>query len=112
MNHKPVEFCSHFDLAAQARIGTHIKSEIEHVIFHAFRFRQKRFPFLFDLDLAGGAGAGAATLSLNAGNGIFHRRFHDARALAHGNRARLSGLVDESDLKHAATLAAKSRAFD
>src|SRR6185437_3945607 len=65
---QPIELVGDLDLARQPRIGPHVVTEIEHVLFHRRWFAGLLAPGFVDINVAGGAGAGTAALRLNAGN--------------------------------------------
>jgi hypothetical protein len=99
-HHEAVEVVGYLDLARQARVRTHVETEIQHVFFHRGRSADLLAPGFVDIDVTGRAGTGAAAFGLDAWNGVANRGFHHGRAVLDINGSFFAGVVDKVDFGH------------
>src|SRR5689334_13375838 len=99
-HHETVEFITHFYLARQAGIGTHVIAEVEHVFFHWRRSTGFFAPGLIDVDMTGCTGTRTAAFGLDPRNIVAKGRLHHRRAVLGFDRAGGPAGVDISDLSH------------
>lgn len=100
-HNQPVQFRLNPDLAGQTGIGPHIEGEIEHVFFHALRRGQAVLPGRINIDMACRTGTGPTALSLNPGDGIANRGFHQSGPILGRHRTRGALRINKSDCGHA-----------
>src|SRR5690606_26157993 len=95
-----VQVVARDELTGQAGVLRGLFTEVEHGFFHGLDASKLALPFSRHEYHAGGAGAGAAAITVDAGNALFHSRFHQRHTVLHLDRVFGAVMFDIGNLRH------------